>query len=92
MTQPLSPIAQAVLNALTAFVPGVRTAQVGCKRARLAAAAIRALVEQTLPEEREPYVPDFPNSDQIEPYHEWLTRRDIRAAQLAVADELEGAG
>jgi hypothetical protein len=54
------------------------------------AAALEAVVDQVLPEERVPDVPDYPDSDQIAPYYEWLCRRRVRAELLAIVAELRG--
>jgi hypothetical protein len=79
----LSPAAQAVLKA-----GGVDQGWPIHRKA--IAAALEAAADQVVPEEREPDVPDFPNSDEIAPYYEWLYRRDIRSDLLTIAAELRG--
>jgi hypothetical protein len=82
MTQ-LSPQAQATLDAYDnryEMVGPLETWQEPCL-----AAAIRELVEQTLPEEG---IPDWEPAYKL---HERQQRQRIRAQQLAVAAELERA-
>ena len=77
----LSPAAQAVIDAYD-------RAPVDNKRS--VAAVLRAAVEQVVPsDEREPYVPDYPGSNQIAPWHEWMERKRINTELLAIATELE---
>jgi len=86
--RPLSPAAQAVLEAVdkvcvTAFL---------FTRRDVAAAAIRALVEQTLPEE-EPFRGGMrPGGTQPVVMEEFrqAQRRHTRTKQLAIATELDG--
>ena len=88
MTTPLSPAAQAVIDAAWKGVPsGLRDPYI--VRCEQCAAALRAAADQVVPEEREPYVPDYPDSDQIAPWHEWTERQHARAGLLAIATELE---
>jgi hypothetical protein len=87
MTQPLSPTAQAVLDAVFNDVWGLLPTDVprlSNEVKKYAAAVIKALVEHTLPEEDCPFTGP---ADQIA----WSVRYGLRAAQLAVADELEAA-
>jgi 2,4-dienoyl-CoA reductase-like NADH-dependent reductase (Old Yellow Enzyme family) len=58
----------------------------------IAAAVLHAAVDQVVPEEREPYVPDYPDSNQIEPWHKWTERQHARADFLAIAAELGEGG
>ena len=80
----LSPQAQAVLDAVCA------NTEPDCDTQHIIAAALEAAADQVVPEERQPDVPDFPDSDQIAPYYKWLCRRHIRAELLAIAAELRG--
>jgi hypothetical protein len=81
MTQPPSPTAQVVKAAAYHGVPSTHAHTLEWR----IAAAIRALVEQTLPEE-----PNWADSDYD---HEvWTMMQSIRREQLAVAAELEGVG
>jgi len=81
MTQ-LSPTAQAVIAKISA---SDCIARGDVYYGMVAAAAIRELVEQTLPEE-----PNWADSDYD---HEvWNMMQSLRAQQLAVAAELEGEG
>jgi hypothetical protein len=86
MTQPLSPQAQAVLDAFLNLPLNSRQVADGNTLKLKMAAAIRALVEQTLPEEPEP---EFPLDEHDYCMGSRITRQRIRAAMLAVADELE---
>jgi hypothetical protein len=80
MTQ-LSPTAQDLAQVLMDAAVGY---PVFATRKRIAA-AIRSLVEQTLPEE-----PNWADSDYD---HEvWSMMQSLRTQQLAVAAELEGVG
>ena len=82
----LSPAAQAVINRTAEQVLADRRIKIE----HIAAAALRAAVEQVVPsDEREPYVPDYPDSNQIAPWHEWMERKRISAELLAIATELE---
>jgi len=83
----LSPQAQVVLDAMYEV-----NMDFGGENATLAAAALEAAADQVVPRERQPDVPDFPDSDQIAPYYKWLCRRHIRAELLAIAAELRGQG
>lgn len=88
LTRPLSHTAQVVLDALTAFLPGIRPAVPGCKRARLVATAIRALVEAKLPECDEP---DWGACEHMRADIEIFSyQQRLRREFLGVADELEG--
>ena len=78
----LSPAAQAVWDA------AYNTPE-DCPYEHDLAAALEAAADQVVPEERMPDVLDFPDSDQIAPYYEWLCRRKIRAELLAIAAELK---
>ena len=53
-------------------------------------AALEVIADQVVPDGREPDVPDFPNSDQIAPFYEWLNRRNTRTQFLAIAAEPRG--
>lgn len=79
MTKPLSSTAQAVIYAFSADNYGVYLEGDPDRMA----AAIRALVEKTLPEEDCPHTGP---ANQIA----WSVRYGLRVAHLAVADELEG--
>jgi len=80
----LSPAAQAVLDAVE------RQLDIDASFRPVAAAALRAAADQVIPaDEREPYVPDYPDSNQIAPWHEWMERKRNRADLLAIATELE---
>jgi hypothetical protein len=73
----LSPAAQAVLDA-------VAKAQLGSCYTQfesIAAAALRAVADQVVPEQKPWHRTGLPGS----------TRHDVRAELLAIADELEGA-
>jgi len=85
MTQPLSPTAQAVLTAANA---AYWSTEVMCPNDAdvIAVAAIRALVEQTLPEERPPLMMRGHELERL------CERQHLRTQQLAVAAELEGVG
>ena len=77
----LSLQAQAVKDAAwTAFGNGHKA---------VAAAALRAAADQVVPEEPEPFIPDYPDSNQAWPYHEWTAKRETRRSLLAIAAELE---
>jgi hypothetical protein len=94
MTQPLSPAAQVVFDAAEKayWCPGV---DYQADLMAIGAAAIRALVEQTLPEEPESPCGDtepWPGTYQAMSDAAWEQRQRLRAQQLAVAAELEGVG
>lgn len=105
MTPPLSPAAKAVIQAAAVEAclaewgpvndPPCHPDDEGwngchlCVKRDLIAAAFRAAADQVVPEEREPHVPDYPDSDQIAPWHEWTERQHARAQLLAIATELE---
>jgi hypothetical protein len=82
-TPPLSPAAQAVLDA----VDKVCVTTFLLTRRDVAAAAIRALVDQTLPEE---VCPTWDGSGDDADVDGLLSRMIIRAQQLAIAAELAG--
>ncbi len=90
MTQPLSPTAQAVLDAAEKAYqcPGV---DYQADLMAIGAAAIHALAERTLPEEPPPHRGMRPGGSTLT-WQESLSveRQRIRATQLAVAAELEG--
>jgi hypothetical protein len=82
MSKPLSPAAQAVLDAVVdgALPPFHVIAR------PMAAAAIRALAEQTLPDEGDRWREDLRGDAWLQ----WEQRRNTRAQQLAIAAELAG--
>ena len=53
------------------------------------AAALRAAADEVVPERKPPATPDFPDHNDIEPFHRWRADQDTRAALLAIAAELE---
>ena len=82
--QPLSPASQAVLDALGP------SPQIELVTRGIAAAALRAAVEQVLPEELHvPDTPDYPDDVTIKPFYSWLQRCNTRSELLAIAQELE---
>jgi len=85
----LSPQAQAVWNA---YYDNSGFEVYSLSEVNALAAALVAAADQVVPRERQPDVPDFPDSDQIAPYYKWLCRRHIRAELLAIAAELRGQG
>jgi hypothetical protein len=87
-TPPLSPAAQAVLMAWIASEKGARMLGDPC----CLAAPIRALVEQTLPEEEQFRGGMRPGGTQPVTPDEFrqAQRRHTRAQQLAIAAELDG--
>lgn len=76
----LSPHAQAVTDAYGNFEEANADAM---------AAAIRALVEQTLPQHPEPKVDCWDDLSELAPWFRWAHDNRIREALLAIADELE---
>jgi hypothetical protein len=82
-TPPLSPAAQAVLDAYedAPIIGGPHGGD-----ALGIAAAIRALVEQTLPDEGDRWREDLRGDAWLQ----WEQRRNTRAVQLAIAAELDG--
>jgi len=80
-TQPLSPTAKAVLDASNCA--GSRIVQLHI------AAAIRALVEQTLPDLPHPHAPDPTLFGARIDLGGWIERQHLRSACLSVAHELE---
>ena len=98
MTQPLSPIARFTMDAArnaywSQTVQPDRDADADLIIAT-SAAAIRALVEQALPEEPEPLRIEFDwNAEWMfsAAHRLWRERQRIRTALLGVADEMEGA-
>ena len=84
--EPLSPAAQAVDHAIAARI--YLLGEIAPSK-QVAAAAIRALADQVVPEKSEPVTPDYPDSNQIEPFIEWLANKKIHSAILAIATELE---
>jgi hypothetical protein len=82
-TPPLSPAAQAVLDAVDKVCVNVFL----LTRRDVAAAAIRALVEQVVPYMAEPYWDASSCHCDIELYTD---NQRIRAQQLAIAAELDG--
>ena len=83
-TPPLSPAAQAVLDAAEQ-VPVPHGQAFPLIRLEIAA-AIRALVEQTLPDEGDRWREDLRGDAWLQ----WEQRRNTRAVQLAIAAELHG--
>jgi hypothetical protein len=84
----LSPAAQSVWNAFNEEEAGVFT-DYGEKLA----AALRAAVDQLLPEQLEPSAGDgepWPRDYQLMSDSKWEQRQHTRAELLAIADELEG--
>lgn len=84
MTEPLSPAAQAVLNAYGSFTGGVEATMLSERRGL--AAAIRALVDQVLPDDGDCWKRDMRGDAWIR----WEERKLIRAEIFAIAAELEG--
>jgi hypothetical protein len=84
MTEPLSPAAQAVLDAFN------REARPEPHHQREAiAAALRAAADQVVPEEREP-VPDVDSVVEMQGWACVSQRQRTRSQFLAIAAELEG--
>lgn len=88
MSKPLSPQAQAVAQAARAayWLPDQECPG---EPDTIAAAALRPAADQVVPEEPEPYTPDYPDSNGIYPFHVWDAKRQVRADLLAIAAELE---
>ena len=82
----LSPAAQVVLDTFLAEWADCFLEQ----DRRCLAAALLTLADQVVPEKSEPVTPDYPDSNQIEPFIEWLANKKIRDAILAIAGELRG--
>ena len=80
MTEPLSPAAQAVLDAYGDF----EAANVDAM-----AAALRAAADQVVPAESENEALDFCFSDDIAEWAQWSQRQHTRLQLLAIAAELE---
>jgi len=78
MTHPLSPAAQAVLDAFL-NVPVVPGDYLAYRRSQIAA-ALRAVADQVVPEQKPWHRTGLPGS----------TRHDVCAELLAIAAELEG--
>jgi len=83
MTRPLSPAAQAVMDAFTRAACG-STYQVH----KGLAAAIRALMDEVVPVEPEP--PELPWASDNDPWSSWYANQKTRRQSLAIAAELEG--
>jgi hypothetical protein len=79
MTEPLSPAAQAVLDAVREICPAPAD--------EIAAAALRAAADQVVPVESHPEKSQFWD-DEAE--QEWQTKQAFRRNLLAIAAELEG--
>lgn len=85
--EPLSPAAQKVADAaFVAYDDETSYIATGEQHAgRIAAAAIRTLADQVVPEQ-----PAIPEGDLTEQTYRWDERSGIRAHILAIAGELEG--
>lgn len=75
MTEPLSPAAQAVLDAIQDELDA--TAELVPCTERIAAAALRAAADQVVPKD-------------VDPSGDWTDKDEVRHQLLAIADELEG--
>lgn len=84
MPTPLSPAAQVIKNAVLALDPDRKTFKWVWSLCRpIAAAALRALADQVVPETEQPgHVIGFELGD-------WDARRDVRSEILDIATELE---
>ena len=80
MTEPLSPAAQAVLDAVAAALDGYS----GPAAYDIAAAALRAAADQVVPEESK-----IPEGDLTEQAYRHDERHGIRTAFLSIANELD---
>jgi hypothetical protein len=81
----LSPAAQAVCDAVLEICPAPAD--------EIAAAALRAAVDQVVPEQSEPPCGEsepWPQSYQLMADSKWEQRQHTRAELLAIAAELEG--
>ena len=83
MTEPLSPAAQAVLDAAMQYEINPE-----CYSREIAAATLRTAADQVVPQELEP--PEQPISDCNDPWNGWNAKQTIRRQILAIAAELEG--
>jgi len=88
----LSPAAQAVLDAMASQMEGGWISPDFIPyETRKIAAALRAAVEQVVPEEPENEDLDIDNHDDKAEWLQWSQRTHTRRELLAIAAELEGA-